>query len=146
MSVRKAVVGIIFLKHDIVKFLLLHRKLGWDGWEFPKGGVERKDKDLEEVALKREISEETGLENIRVLSKIPFEIKYDYPIKYRDKYKHTGTVQSVFLVRAFSPEIKLSIEHSEFMWLPYEEAMNKLTFPDQKKALEVAWKELNKNV
>ena len=61
MSLRKAVVGIVFLKEDVTKFLVLRRKLGWQGWEFPKGGMERKDMDVEEAALKREIEEETGL-------------------------------------------------------------------------------------
>ncbi len=76
MSVRKGVNGIIYSKEkDGIFFLVLHRVLNWKGWEFPKGGIEKTD-SVDEIALRREIKEETGLTNIRIIIKLPFEIKY----------------------------------------------------------------------
>ena len=82
------------------------------------------------------------MKNIRIIGKVPFEIRYKYPIKYQHKYKHSETVQSVYLVRTFDDNIILSAEHDEFRWLAYEDAKKLLTWNDQKKALDVAWKEL----
>ena len=80
MSVRNVVVGVIYRKNTnkqlaFYEFLILHRILLWEGWEFPKGGVEKKDR-AEEVTLRREIEEETGLKNIRIITKLPYRIKY----------------------------------------------------------------------
>ncbi len=145
MSVRKAVVAVVFKKdeskEEAIKFLVLHRCLGWQGWEFPKGGVERQD-ITDENAVKREVFEETGLKNIRIIGKVPFEIRYKYPIKYQHKYKHSETVQSVYLVRAFDDKIILSAEHDEFKWLAYGDVKKLLAWNDQKKALDAARKEL----
>ena len=66
--------------------------------------------------------------------------KYKYPKKYADKYKHTETVQSVYVVRSFQKDIKTTIEHDKFKWLPYEEARKLLTHAQQVKALDIAWK------
>lgn len=134
MTIRKAVVGVVYRKGDQIEFLILHRILLWKGWEFPKGGIERSDR-AEEAALIREIQEETGLSGIRVREKLPYQIKYDFP-KYNEKY--TGTVQSVYLVRAFDGEITLTKEHDAFKWLPYKEAKKLLTHQQQKKALDIA--------
>ncbi|MCX6815617.1 MAG: NUDIX domain-containing protein [Candidatus Aenigmarchaeota archaeon] len=141
MTMRKVVVGVIFTREKNVKFLVLYRKLGWHGWEFPKGGIEKQDL-TEEHALKREIKEETSLENIRILDKLPYTIKYFYPKAYKNNYKHEGTEQAVFLVRAFSTDIKLSTEHGRYKWLAYEKARAALKWPNQRKALDIAWKQI----
>jgi len=148
MSVRKVVVGVILYKGKEGKedeFLILHRTLGWKGWEFPKGGVERKDRFEDELALRREIREETGLSNIRILGRLPFFIRYKYPKKYASKYKHTGTVQSVYLVRSFDRDVRTKDEHDDYQWLPYKEARRTLKHTNHKRALDVAVKFLEKS-
>ena len=144
MSVRNVVVGGIYKKNTnkqltFYEFLILHRILLWKGWEFPKGGVEKKDR-AEEIALRREIEEETGLKNIRIITKLPYRIKYKYPKKYSEKYKHSETVQSVYLVRSFEENVRTTVEHDVHKWLPYEDARKLLTHAQQRKALDVAWK------
>jgi len=142
MSIRKVVVGIVFMQNGETKFLVLHRKLGWEGWEFPKGGIERKDMELEELALKRELKEETGLESMRIVAKLPFVIRYKYPKQYSSRYRHSETEQQVYLVRSFQKDVKTILEHDAYKWLSYEEARKTLTHDNQKKALDVAWKHL----
>ena len=52
MTRRKGVLGIIFRKTDKgTKFLILHRRLYWKGWEFAKGGIE--NESAEEAVKKR---------------------------------------------------------------------------------------------
>ena len=129
--IRKAVVGIVF---NGERFLVLHRTLGWSGWEFPKGGVNAGETEKE--AVLREVKEETGLD-AKITKKLPLIIRYDYPDDYRKKYGADKTEQSVFLLRA-NGKIKLSEEHDDYKWLSYEEARNILKYDDQKKALDAA--------
>ncbi len=148
MSVRNVVVGIVYKKDESeIRFLVLHRILLWKGWEFPKGGIEKGE--IEETAIKRELKEEAGLEKIRIIEKLPMQIKYKYPKEYAEKFKDSETVQSVYVVRAFQDDIKLPAyhgvaEHDEFKWLQYEDARKLLTHAQQKKALDAAWKFLNR--
>ncbi len=132
---RKGVVGIIINDRDEV--LILHRKLRWKGWEFPKGGVED---ESEEDALLREIKEETGLTGVKIIRKLPHTIKYNYP---RSRSEYTGSEQSVFLLRLLKDDaIKISDEHGDFKWCGFDEAMRLLRWKDQKEALEIAKKYL----
>lgn len=141
MSVRRVVVAIIYKKNEKkeFEFLILQRAIDWSGWEFPKGAIEKNDK-TDEMSVRREIFEETGIKNIRIISKLPYEIRYKYPKKYSEKYKHTETVQSVFLVRSFEEQVKTSVEHKAYKWLNYENARKLLTHTQQRKALDIAWK------
>jgi 8-oxo-dGTP pyrophosphatase MutT (NUDIX family) len=147
MSVRNVVVGIVYTKvGNEIKFLVLHRVWLWEGWEFPKGGLEKTDK-TEESALLRELKEETGLVKVRIIEKLPYKIQYKYTKKYSEKYKDSETIQSVFLVRAFESGVSMPMiagvkEHDDFRWLPYEDARKLLTHANQKKALDEAWKHL----
>ena len=131
--IRKAVVGIVF---DGKHFLVLHRVLGWSGWEFSKGGVD--EGEDEEQAVLREIKEETGLD-VEIIEKVPFVIKYDYPEDYKKKYGFDETEQSVFLAKTTDKKVRLSEEHDEYKWLDYNEARKILTHSNQKDALDKAW-------
>ncbi len=129
---RKGVVGIIFNKSN--EFLLLRRKLGWKGWEFPKGGVEN---ESEEDALLREIKEETGLERVNIVRKLPHIIKYSYPARLMSQYE--GSEQSVYLLKLLAEDrVTLSEEHDDFKWCSFAEAMELIRWKDQKDVLEMA--------
>jgi 8-oxo-dGTP pyrophosphatase MutT (NUDIX family) len=147
MSVRRGVVAIVFRKDKELEFLVLHRVLGWKGWEFPKGGIEKGDNMIEEHTVRRELKEETGLDKIRIMGKLNHQIKYKYPPEYADKYKHTESSQSVFLVKSFTEDVNLPTaagvaEHDKFRWVSPDDARKLLTHDQQKKALDSAIKEL----
>ena len=62
---RKAVFIVAYSKiNNKIEYLLLKRKLHWKGWEFPKGGAEEKENNLD--AVKRELKEETGLKILNI--------------------------------------------------------------------------------
>ena len=145
MNIRRAVVAIVYrTKDEKMEFLVLHRKLIWTGWEFPKGGLEKMDKGLDELAVKRELEEETGIKNIRIVTKLPYKIRYKTSKEHEAQYKFKETVQSVFLIHALESGVKTSIEHDSHMWLPYKDARKLLTHMQQRRALDEAWKFLKK--
>lgn len=135
MKTRNGVIGIIYRdggrEHE---FLVLRRKQGWQGWEFPKGGMEEGEE--EEKALLRELGEETGLRSFRSIAKVPYVVSYEYPEAPGNKY--SGTVQSVYLLRFQRGAVRLSGEHDDYRWVKLGEALQFLTYDNQKRALERA--------
>ena len=59
------------------QLVLVARRSGTNCWQFPQGGVEA-DED-HESALKREMHEEIGVGDFRILAKVPEPIPYDFP-------------------------------------------------------------------
>ncbi len=125
-----------------ISYLILKRKLHWKGWEFPKGGInflEGKRK-----AVKREVKEETGLEILKI-KKFNINGKYKYDKKYPDRPKIIGQTFSLYAVEVKKGKVKIDKkEHSDYKWLEFEKAIKKLTWPNQKKCIEVVNRELKK--
>lgn len=72
---RPSVVG-VFINHS-GNVLVLERVDTPGAWQFPQGGIEEKETPL--TALRREMTEELGCENIRVMSSSSQQISYDFP-------------------------------------------------------------------
>jgi bis(5'-nucleosidyl)-tetraphosphatase len=119
-----------------VEFLLLHYTLGH--WDFPKGNIERGES--EEETVRREIEEETGI------SRIKFNGGFRETIKYFYRWKGQGIFKIVifYLVRTRQKMVKLSYEHQGFAWLPYKDAMERLTFKNSKDVLKKAKRFISK--
>ncbi len=149
MPREKSAGAIIFRREaGSVYYLLLHypslnRKGGH--WEFPKGHVE--EGENEEQTMRREVKEETGITDLKVIVGFKKYIKYFFR-KYKDKTlkpnkKETKTQWIFKLVVFFIAEtktknVKLSHEHKGFAWLPIEEAIKKTTFKNSKVLLKEA--------
>ena len=74
-------VGIVVCKKG--KVLLCARADQKDfQWQFPQGGLEKEEDFIE--AGKRELFEETGIENVKLITTISQPIRYDFPkeLKY----------------------------------------------------------------
>jgi 8-oxo-dGTP pyrophosphatase MutT (NUDIX family) len=133
---RKGVFIVTYRKEkDKIFYLLLHRKLHWIGWEFPKGGVERFE--TRKITAKRELYEETGQHAIKI-NKYKEKGKYLYSKVLSDR---PGMIGQTY--RLFSAEIKnkkVSIdkkEHSGYRWVDYKQARSLLTFKDKKRCLKI---------
>ena len=111
-------------------YLLLHYEEGH--WGSAKGHIENKE-TLEETA-RREIQEETGLTDIQIIPGFKEENRYFF---FSNGQRIFKTV-TFFLAETFTNKIKLSTEHIGFDWLPYQEAIEKITFKDEKKVLQRA--------
>ena len=138
MNFDKSAGAVVFRRgKEGILFLLLNYPEGH--WDFTKGGIEKGEKEKETV--KREIKEETGLENIE------FVDGFEELIRYFFKREGSLVLKTVkfFLIEAKEGDIKLSFEHNDFKWLPFKEAMEKTTFKNSKKVLEKANDFLKKN-
>lgn len=111
-------------------YLILHYEEGH--WGYPKGHIENRE-TIEETAG-REIREETGLTNLEFLDGFKEQTHYFYHNKKGRVFK---TV-TFLLTRTSSKDIKLSFEHTGYEWLPFEEALEKITFKDEKQLLQKA--------
>ncbi len=136
MNIKNGATGIVYSENDGKRyFLLLHRVLNWEGWEFPKGGVEEGEKPGE--AVLREVSEETGLKQLKLVGKIPGKLEWAAAdVKY---------IYDVFLIEGnLDEEVKLQEgirEHDSFEWVEEEKVIGILTHEENKenfrKALEL---------
>ncbi|MDO8428004.1 MAG: bis(5'-nucleosyl)-tetraphosphatase [Candidatus Diapherotrites archaeon] len=114
------------------QYLLLHYPLGH--WDFPKGHVEQNE-TLEETAL-RELEEETGISKnqIAIISGFEQSLSYSYNHSGKKFFKEV----TFFLAKTQTQTVKISREHINFTWLPFELAYSKLTYENAKNILEKA--------
>ncbi len=114
------------------EFFVAHRSDIKNAWQFPQGGIDEGETPRE--ALKRELLEEIGCNNVEVLGEYPEWISYDFPKVSRGKtYPFDGQTQKYFLVRLKKgAEINLSACHipefEEYKFVAYEDLFKKVTY------------------
>lgn len=150
MPKEKSAGAIIYRKESgNVYYLLLHypginRKGGH--WEFAKGHIE--NNEAEEAAAIREIKEETGISDVKILPGFKKYIKYFFKKNKKFAKKESGKPENksawIFKLVAFfiaetnAKEVSLSSEHTEFLWLSFNEAYKKVTYKNSKELLKEA--------
>ena len=146
MPQEKSAGAIIFkMTNGIPYYLLLHYLSGH--WEFAKGHVE--PGETEEQTVHREIKEETGIDDIIIISGFKEYIKYffrnNYGLKKEEKAKAPWIFKLVvfYLAQTTKEQVILSDEHTGFIWLSHQEALKKLTFKNAKNILTKAHNYLN---
>jgi len=143
MPLEKSAGAIIFRKDKEVKYLLLHypssAKANKDYWDLPKGHIEKGEKELDTV--KREVKEETGLEDIEIIGGFKEWIKYFFRFESKTIFK----IVTFYLAETKTKDIKISSEHIGYKWLSYKEALNQLTFKNAKVIFKKANEFLIKN-
>jgi len=143
MPVEKSAGAVVFRREkNKIFYLLLHypssAKAKEDYWDFPKGHIEKGERELETV--KREVEEETGLNDIKIIEGFREWIRYFFKFKNKNIFK----IVVFYLAETKKKKVKISFEHIGFKWLVYEEAMEKLKFKNAKNILEKANRFLKK--
>ena len=115
------------------KFLLL--RSGRDQlWGLPKGNVGENESDLD--AAKRELFEETGITCKEHLSGFVEKIHY----RFRRGSREISKEVVYFLTRTEDQNVKLSWEHSEFIWVDIATALRLLSFENLRRVIHKAAK------
>jgi len=81
------------------EFMIARRKGMRRGWQFPQGGID--ENESTEEALRRELREEIGTDEIEIIAEYPEWISYDFPknAKNPKMYPFKGQRQKYYLVR-----------------------------------------------
>ena len=117
------------------RFLLLDYGKHWD---YPKGHLEEGETNWQ--AAVRELREETGIKQVDRVGKFEHPLHYFF---HSAKKGYINKTVTFFLGCTKALAVKLSDEHENFAWLPYEEALERLTYKNARETLQAAWASLN---
>ena len=111
-------VGVVVLNKNNHVFVGKRKDNPGDKWQMPQGGVDKGEDYI--TAMKRELKEETGIENIKIIKEIEKIYQYELPedlvgIIWKGKYR--GQKQKWFITRFLGEEkeINLNTKHAEFI-------------------------------
>ena len=111
-------VGIIVLNKQNKIFVGKRKDNPGDKWQMPQGGVDEGEDYI--TAMKRELFEETSIQNIKIIKEIDKIFQYELPenlvgIIWKGKYR--GQKQKWFITRFLGEEkeINLNTKHAEFI-------------------------------
>ena len=111
-------VGVIILNNENKVFVGKRKDNPVDKWQMPQGGVDIGEDYIS--AMKRELYEETGIKNIKILREINSLYEYELPKKLIGiiwKGKFRGQRQKWFIVKftGEEKEINLNTKNPEFV-------------------------------
>ena len=111
-------VGIIVLNKQNKIFVGKRKDNPGDKWQMPQGGVDEGEDYI--TAMRRELLEETSIQNIEIIKEIKKIYQYELPanlvgIIWKGKYR--GQKQKWFITRFLGEEkeINLNTKHAEFI-------------------------------
>ena len=119
-------VGVIVLNEKNRGFVGKRKDNPVDKWQMPQGGVNKGEKLID--AMKRELEEETGIKNIKILKEIDGWSEYELPENLLGKIwrgKYRGQKQKWFIVKFIGDEDEINLKTSkpefiEWKWLDIE--------------------------
>ena len=123
-------VGAIVLNKKNQVFVGKRKDNPVDKWQMPQGGV-NEGEDLTS-AMKRELNEETGIQNIKILNEIDGWFEYELPNYLLGKIwrgKFRGQKQKWFIVKFLGNDEEINLEKDkpefiEWKWLDIENLPN----------------------
>lgn len=140
IPVRKTVRAVIYRKTEQGYDFLLLYKIGKNYWQNPQGGQKKGEGPLE--ALIRESEEETGIPKSSLELIKSTEVKKEY-ITLRRGRKIKVNLSAYAIKVDGEHQLKLSKEHSNFKWLPYDDARITLgKYKEQRQVFDEVCREL----
>jgi len=125
-------------------FLIVQHNAGH--WGFPKGHAEENENPLD--TAKREFEEEVGITDYDIISGVPFIENYVISKEIATLHKKEGEeiekTVSYFPVIIKNREVVIQkTELQNFKWLPFEDALEVLTFKESKNLLKEIYQSIN---
>lgn len=134
MEIDEKSCGIVLFRERGGKREYLVLKYPGGHFDFVKGHVE--GEETEHQTATRELLEETGIADVKYIKGYREEITY----VYKKNGEMSNKLVVFFLGKTEMKEVKLSHEHLEFMWMPYEDARQKTTHDNARNLLDKAEK------
>lgn len=129
-------------KDNVILFCLVQHQ--GEHWGFPKGHPDPNETEIE--TAKRELQEETGISDFKILFDKSFEQKYVFE---KDNINYDKTVKyfigNVFDISSNTPD-NFQHEISEIKWLPYSETRKLITYENAKILIDEVNEFLSKNL
>ena len=126
--------------------MLVHKVKSTQGkikgvWDFPKGGVEARDINLEQ-ALLRELREETGSSKYVIIKRYNENVCFNFDSFTSEKIGFKSQETTMFLVQYQGDETDLKPEDDEIDDIQFfsEEKVPELLFPESKEFFEKYFK------
>jgi len=129
MPIKRAAGAVIFHRGpgNKVEYLLLKHSVRY--WNFPKGGMEKGEREID--TARREVREETGLTDIRILPGFYAREKYFFRASknYGEISERNKTIMKLvtfYLAESKTKAVMISHEHEGFEWLDFNGASERL--------------------
>ena len=134
---REKTIGIIIFKREgqSIRYLLLHH--GGEYWNFPKGRQEKDETEIESAL--RELQEETGISDIKIIEGFRDEYDYDFDSEVRSgERKKVYKTAIFFLGEVKDQTVKISDEHLDFGWFDFDTALKRMFYQEGQNSLKRA--------
>src|SRR6184192_4868955 len=124
--------GVVYRVEDGIPLFLLLTSNKRGIWCLPKGLIEENEDEV--TTAMREVREETGVSRVKLRGKVG-QIKYQFGFRAKtfDKTVH------FFLFETDQADAKVGTEHDAMEWMPFEKALQSLSYPNEKEMLSKAW-------
>ena len=117
-------------RSGVTRYLLLKYPAGH--WDLPKGNIEKGEEPIQ--TMKREVKEETGIGDLKVLGGFEHKIEYHY---MRDGRRVHKTVV-FFLAETEAEKVTISFEHKDYGWFSFAQALRTVTYSNAKRLIREA--------
>ncbi len=131
LSFEKSVGCVIYRKTKDQTLFLLVQYRSWQ-WDFPKGHMEKDE--TEEQTLRREVLEETGISELKILPDFRESVHYFYTAKGNEKKERILQNKGIYIFKnavyyaaqTESGEVRIDFENKAYEWLTFEEVYARL--------------------
>ncbi|EKD58896.1 MAG: NUDIX hydrolase [uncultured bacterium] len=131
ISFEKSVGGVVYRIRDEKILYLLVRYRSWQ-WDFPKGHVE--EGETEQQTLRREVQEETGLDDLEILPAFRMPVRYFYTAKGNEKKERIREGRGIYIfkkavfyaVKTENENVIIDFENNDFAWLTFDQAYKRI--------------------
>ena len=107
-------------------------------WDFPKGHLEEDD-ESRQAAARRELEEETGIDDVDIIE--DFEMRTEYSFRHKGKRIHKQVYWYIGITEQM--EVTISHEHRNHLWLDWDQAMEVLTHKESQEILAAAQRRMD---